>query len=744
MKEKRLSVKGTSRTVLRPFSSFEALIIEVIICLLLFVFVIRENSSTFAFNTTEYSSVTVDWVSPKAYVFQTNVPNSTCQPSGSDTGGYNTNCRLNSQYPGQRSYYNVIVKDINGNNYTYKTTYRTATSGGSGPWYTTADWDWQYGIAVFPSNFADCAQAGTECRATTLISNQKSLSVTFNNLKPNTNYKKFVCVPNCGNGVAIKNPPTQLSATPARLSGAITNCSGDSVNIAFGWTPSAGAQYDAQFLDYSVYDNNFSSQFVGKEVPVGQSTYTATGFAKGTTYYWRINNRLTGTSSGWVTSATGTFNTPPCVTTPVIDVACQTVDYNKDGAINVVDISLLTNRVNGPFDSVYDLNRDGVLNLADVSIVAAKAGQLCYPRDYAVGLREVSQTPSGTSFNCSQRVKVDWYPATPAGNFDLQYIDFSTGGSFTPGTFFPRQLPPDATTYTVGLGGGRTYYWRVNTRKTTGEWNPSAVKKIVTKQCAIVPTNLTATPATTEIIPGTGTKCTSAASYTASFSWQNSGYGWRINVSDGTTAYSRPVDNLTTLFAPDGNWSPALTFRPGANYIWSIFNGIETSGGQFSVPTCAVPSGGDVSGGSTDANKTAIKDYLHQKTLNGTKIDSMNIIVRNACVGTATPDCPQNFAMFLYGLAGCEHSWDPVGPGPYWGLFQYLPSTWNADFARAFPGQTVPDITSGTVSIATQIDVTVHKIGADLTFTAGLMTTQWPGCTNGSEREWNQFISDYN
>lgn len=80
------------------------------------------------------------------------------------------------------------------------------------------------------------------------------------------------------------------------------------VNVAFTWTKSTPTPSDAQWIDYSVFNNNFANNFKNARVD-SASSYNGTGFAQGITYYWRINN-LYGTN--WYPSATGSFVTPTC------------------------------------------------------------------------------------------------------------------------------------------------------------------------------------------------------------------------------------------------------------------------------------------------------------------------------------------------------------------------------------------------------------------------------------------------
>lgn len=50
----------------------------------------------------------------------------------------------------------------------------------------------------------------------------------------------------------------------------------------------------------------------------------------------------------------------------------QNPDVNEDGAINLVDISIMVMRLVMPYDPRFDLNSDGLINAGDVSVVLSK------------------------------------------------------------------------------------------------------------------------------------------------------------------------------------------------------------------------------------------------------------------------------------------------------------------------------------------------------------------------------------
>ncbi len=56
-------------------------------------------------------------------------------------------------------------------------------------------------------------------------------------------------------------------------------------------------------------------------------------------------------------------------------LAPPTIDFNGDGKVNVVDLSIIAIQIIAPYNAKYDLDRDGACNLADLSIFFARMRQ---------------------------------------------------------------------------------------------------------------------------------------------------------------------------------------------------------------------------------------------------------------------------------------------------------------------------------------------------------------------------------
>ena len=141
----------------------------------------------------------------------------------------------------------------------------------------------------------------------------------FGALSPGTYYVRVRAV--SPQGIGSWSSVNQFTCAPAGLApvaasglNASRSCNGSGaitaniVNVAFTWTRSTPTPSDEQWIDYSVFNNNFGGGYANAGVN-GASSYNGTGFAQNIRYYWRINNRY---GTNWYPSATGSFVTPTC------------------------------------------------------------------------------------------------------------------------------------------------------------------------------------------------------------------------------------------------------------------------------------------------------------------------------------------------------------------------------------------------------------------------------------------------
>lgn len=579
----KLNLSWTEHVV-EHASKLEFLLIEVAVILVVFITVVK-GAGVNAYETNEFASLTVVWNRPIGYAsfIDSGSKQSFCASS-------DLSCRTAyyTYWPGSPIIYTVKVKDRtgailkdNGNT--------TADSSGR----AKATWNWTYTVVAWPTSSTTCQNAGADCKISAKFSSNKTSDYyTVAKLKPNTDYRVWVCAPDCGTGTKIVDK-IQRTAIPAKLNPVVDASmacnSSNKVDINFTWTPASGAVFDQQVIDYSVYDNNFAvSTYQGKQLAVGQSSYSGVDFAPNTTYYWRVNSKLGYSANAWVTSATGTFKTKSCTT--VVTITCEMADFNRDGIVSSGDALLLSfAKAPAPYNPKYDLNGDNVIGDADALLFYTQFSKTCNPRSYATKL---TQTAACSTLGTGNTVKVDfvWSPATTG--YTQQYLDYDivTHGD----TGWPASL---AKNVQVGQGKlnlenfapGTTYYWRINTL-TSGVWSSSAVKSFKTPDtCAFsAPTpkdlKVTLSPTTTK----DGKLCTDTP-YGANFSWSGSGAGWSIQVSvddqNFGNVHSVDVSGRTSLLTTGADFNTPITFEPGKFYWWRIYYG---AGLPYAVATIPV------------------------------------------------------------------------------------------------------------------------------------------------------------
>jgi len=217
-----------------------------------------------------------------------------------------------------------------------------------------------------------------------------------------------------------------------------------------------------------------------------------------------------------------------------------------------------------------------------------------------------------------------------------------------------------------------------------------------------------------------GVKPAPPAGLSASCSGTTLSFSW--NASRGTVAYWVRINDLADgwigpLDTVDDNVLSTSYTRGGAaghTYTWWVHAVNEVGwsvGADGPSVTCAQLS--------YPHDQAGFRAYSHDQKFN------VDVFIRNWGW--------DNLGKFLYGLAGCESTWNEKATGTYQGLHQYLWSTWNSSNTARLGS--IPDIYDGFI----QMDNTAWII------TSGWSTIgqQWPGCTDGGGREWTQFITDW-
>ncbi len=143
----------------------------------------------------ECTSMTVSWSRPSALAqfVDSRGRTTTCTGDG-------LSCMVSGVFtPNSDINYTVRVKNTTG------AIIKAGTDKVTPKKQATASWSWKYAVAVFPSSYRDCIEAGihNECLIKTVANDYSQNSVVYNNVKAATEYMVYVCAPNCGEGTAI-------------------------------------------------------------------------------------------------------------------------------------------------------------------------------------------------------------------------------------------------------------------------------------------------------------------------------------------------------------------------------------------------------------------------------------------------------------------------------------------------------------------------------------------------------------
>ncbi len=305
-------------------SSFEAILIEVIVCLVIFISVLTPKVARASAPGT--ASLTASWSRPNlAYVTSTytNGSNTKVQCASSSLS-----CTL-GPFWGNPTTINYVVHDSTTTFPIQSGSKSTYLSGGLA--YATISWTYKYEYQVYPNNLGGCDAAVLSCRKSTITSNDSTVNLPFSDLTANTNYRVIVCITSClyyiQAGRATYKNYTEVTGIPASnlvIGNFSPTCNAYGlVNADFSWNRATGRSYDVQYVDYTT--NVSSWPAVGKQAvfTADPNKLSVTDLFPNTTYYWRVNSRILGTTM-WDTSFSAPFTVPACAipakitTTPAV------------------------------------------------------------------------------------------------------------------------------------------------------------------------------------------------------------------------------------------------------------------------------------------------------------------------------------------------------------------------------------------------------------------------------------------
>ncbi|MGA9364840.1 MAG: LamG-like jellyroll fold domain-containing protein [Bacteroidota bacterium] len=499
-------------------------------------------------------------------------------------------------------------------------------------------------------------QVSTNSSFSSTVLNQSgitSTSYTVSGLANNTTYYWRV---NATNAVATSNWSSTWSFTtisspppPPTLSSPSNGATGISTSPTLSWNASSGAtSYE---LDVST--NSSFSTFVLIQRGIWLTSYTVSGLANNTTYYWRVNATSGGGTSDWSTTWSFTAECPvparPTLVFPSAGAQCISTSLTLRWNTSTGATSYNLKVARDPDFSVLVLNQTGV---ADTSW--ALSG-LSYSATY---YWQVSATNScGTSAWSYYRTFTTG-PAPPPAPALVLPLDGQTGISIIPmilwspvsgaisyrlqvsrnSGFDSSAIVFDSTLTSNGLMVGplqysTTYYWHVNA---TGYCNPSAwtsTWSFTTQALPPPPQPALSSPANSSAGVSTSptlswnasARATSyqlqvstnsdfsttvlnqsgitSTSYTVSGLANNTTYYWRVNATNtgGTSEYSAVWSFTTVLPAPvlatPANGATGIATNP--TLTWNASSGATSYRVQVSTKSTFESTIADQSGITT-------------------------------------------------------------------------------------------------------------------------------------------------
>lgn len=306
--------------------------------------------------------------------------------------------------------------------------------------------------------------------------NVTTLSIT--GLSANTTYFYRVRAYN-GNGTSGNSGTITVTASPVAPTATAANNFGETTLNA-NWNASAGA--GGYLLDVSAVAGfgSFIAGFNGKDVQ-NVTTYTVTGLAGGTNYYYRVR-AYSGSRSSVVSNTITTATKPPA---PVSTVASNTYynnfDANWNSAAGATGYNLEVS-TNGIFTAniagynpkvLGDINSHNVPGLNPATtyyyrVSATNASGTGLPSSVQTILTTpAAPTASDATAITNTQMTAHWSTVTGAAGY---YLDVATtngfGGTMKAG--YPKDVS-NVTSYNItDLNGSITYYYRVRAYNSSG------------------------------------------------------------------------------------------------------------------------------------------------------------------------------------------------------------------------------------------------------------------------------------
>jgi Ice-binding-like/Bacterial Ig-like domain len=461
-------------------------------------------------------------------------------------------------------------------------------------------------------------QGSTFLQGTVTYSDTTAIFIAPNGLSPNLIY---TCTITTGAkdlaGTALATNyvwtfTTIAAGTPtlvAPLNGAVSQA----VNPTLIWNAVPGA--DTYRLQVSL-SNNFTSTIYNDSTRTNNSQLI-TGLTVGTTYYWHVNSKISGGTSAY--SDVWSFTT---IATPAAPVLVSPLDGAQNqptsitlswlASVGAAAYRLQVSASNTFAATVFD---DSTITGTSQPIIGLTVGVTYYWRVDAKNISGTSAystrsfttsitalqppllaAPADADTVITTSPTLSWNPSIGAGTYRLQ-VD--TNISFT-NPLFNDSTISGLSQPVSGLVNGKTYYWRVNAKNSSGTSGYSTTWRFI---IATVPPLVLGSTSTfgimaTSAITSTGN---SVINGDVSLNPGSSMSGFppgvvngAIHINDGVSTQART--DLLTAYNYFKNLAPGVTISAGADlgalYPSGIAPGTYTSGSTMLVSTPLVLDAG--------------------------------------------------------------------------------------------------------------------------------------------------------
>jgi fibronectin type 3 domain-containing protein len=435
---------------------------------------------------------------------------------------------------------------------------------------------------------------------TTVASGLTGTSYTDTSVSSGTTYYYAITATN-GSGSSANS--SQVNAITAPDAPASITATGGNGQIALSWSASAGA------ASYNVLRATSSNgSYTTVATGLTGTSYTDTGLADGTTYYYAVT-ATNGSGSSANSAQVNTITIPAAPTSPAATGGTSQIALTWNASTGAATYNVLrATSANGSYTTVASALTGTSYNDTGLAsgttyyyVITATDGSGSSANSTQVNAITAPASPSGVTATAGNgQVALSWTASTGATGYNVLRAT-SANGSYT-----TVASGVAGTSYTdTGLANGTTYYYAVAASNGSGSSSNSTQVNAITTPAA--PTGLAATPDNAQV----------------SLLWNSSTGAATYNILRSTTSgsgYATVASGLTGTSYTDTGLTNGTTYY----YVVTATNtgGTSANSSQASGMPVALPSPWATSDiGSTGAVGSASRSPSGVFTLTGAGAD---------------------------------------------------------------------------------------------------------------------------